>query len=176
QVQVDPHFSLQKQAEHVVHFNPDFEKNSFVNVEVKEGVLEAKNHSVVVFTNRNILETLSEETGVVVLRLVPFADSMKRAAELTAFEIDEKSTMDLPRQKGEQAEDVHLINFCELFCKSNNQHKPDIVSLLEPRISGTKVDTIIAKLGWKTSHRVKAVGFSEGIWVGWKNSIDLKVV
>ncbi|MBA0803998.1 hypothetical protein Gohar_014155, partial [Gossypium harknessii] len=71
---------------------------------VKEGVLEAKNHWAVVFTNRNILETLSEETGVVVLRLVPFADSMKRAAELTAFEIDEKSTMDLLRQKGEQAE------------------------------------------------------------------------
>ncbi|MBA0847906.1 hypothetical protein Goshw_025443 [Gossypium schwendimanii] len=84
QVKVDPHFSLQKQAKHVVHFNPTFEENSFVNVEVKEGVLEARNHSAVVFKNKNILEP--------------------RAVELIASEIDGKSAMDLSRQKGERAE------------------------------------------------------------------------
>ncbi|PPD66505.1 hypothetical protein GOBAR_DD36617 [Gossypium barbadense] len=144
QVKVDPHFSLQKQAKHVVHFNPTFEENSFVNVEVKEGVLEARNHSAVVFKNRNILEPVSEETGgsgpSTGIKLprevfkrqnakvtgskggwklnktlkgprnrfknfenirVPFADSMKRAVELIASEIDGKSAMDLSRQKGE---------------------------------------------------------------------------
>ncbi|MBA0620468.1 hypothetical protein Godav_006175 [Gossypium davidsonii] len=35
---------------------------------------------------------------------VPFADSMKMAAELIASEIDGKSTMDLLRQKGKRAE------------------------------------------------------------------------
>ncbi|MBA0755699.1 hypothetical protein Gogos_021783 [Gossypium gossypioides] len=147
QVKVDPHFSLQKQAKHVVHFNPTFEKNSFVNVEVKEGVLEARNHSTVAFKNRNILEPVSKETGgsgpstgiklprevfkgqnAKVTDLirgwklnktlkgpdnrfknfenirVPFADSMKRAVELIASEIDGKSAMDLSRQKGERAE------------------------------------------------------------------------
>ncbi|KAH1120984.1 hypothetical protein J1N35_004144 [Gossypium stocksii] len=63
QVKVDPHISLQKRAEHVVHFNPTFEENSFVNVEVKEGLLEAKNHLAVVFKNRNILEHVSKEIG-----------------------------------------------------------------------------------------------------------------
>ncbi|MFQ6648101.1 hypothetical protein Gotur_021107 [Gossypium turneri] len=147
QVKVDPHFSLQKQAKHVVHFNPSFEENSFVNVEVKEGVLEARNHSAVVFKNRNILEPVSEETGgsgpSTGIKLprevfkrqnakvtgskggwklnktlkgprnrfknfenirVPFADSMKRAVELIASEIDGKSAMDLSRQKGKRAE------------------------------------------------------------------------
>ncbi|MBA0604554.1 hypothetical protein Godav_017205 [Gossypium davidsonii] len=122
-------------------------KNSFVNVEVKEGVLEARNHSAVVFKNRNILEPVSEETGgsgpSTGIKLprevfkrqnakvtgskggwklnktlkgprnrfknfenirVPFADSMKRAVELIASEIDGKSAMDLSRQKGERAE------------------------------------------------------------------------
>ncbi|MBA0548204.1 hypothetical protein Golob_019314, partial [Gossypium lobatum] len=214
QVKVDPHFSLQKQAKHVVHFNPTFEENSFVNVEVKEGVLEARNHSAVVFKNRNILEPVSEETGgsgpSTGIKLprevfkrqnakvtgseggwklnktlkgprnrfknfenirVPFADSMKRAVELIASEIDGKSAMDLSRQKGERAEFSSTA-----FREYNNQHKLDIFSLLEPRISGTKADTIIAKLGWDKSYRVKAVEFSRGIWIGWKNSIGLEVI
>ncbi|MBA0674328.1 hypothetical protein Goari_015931, partial [Gossypium aridum] len=189
-------------------------ENSFVNVEVKEGVLEARNHSAVVFKNRNILEPVSEETGgsgpSTGIKLprevfkrqnakvtgseggwklnktlkgprnrfknfenirVPFADSMKRAVELIASEIDGKSAMDLSRQKGERAEFSSTA-----FREYNNQHKLDIFSLLEPRISGTKADTIIAKLGWDKSYRVEAVGFSRGIWIGWKNSIGLEVI
>ncbi|MFQ6667999.1 hypothetical protein Gotur_033834 [Gossypium turneri] len=37
------------QAEHVVHFNPTFEENSVTEVGVKENLLNAKNHSAVVF-------------------------------------------------------------------------------------------------------------------------------
>ncbi|MBA0626175.1 hypothetical protein Godav_003889 [Gossypium davidsonii] len=37
------------QAEHVVHFNPTFEENSVIEVGVKENLLNAKNHSTVVF-------------------------------------------------------------------------------------------------------------------------------
>ncbi|MFQ6648100.1 hypothetical protein Gotur_021108 [Gossypium turneri] len=66
--------------------------------------------------------------------------------------------------------------FLRAFREYNNQHKLDIFSLLEPRISGTKADTIIAKLGWYKSYRVEAVGFSRGIWIGWKNSIGLEVI
>ncbi|KAK5775448.1 hypothetical protein PVK06_043342 [Gossypium arboreum] len=60
-VKVDTSSSVQKQAQHVVHSNPTFEKSSFVNVEVKGGVLEAKNHSAVVFKRSSILEPISEE-------------------------------------------------------------------------------------------------------------------
>ncbi|PPE00263.1 hypothetical protein GOBAR_DD02700 [Gossypium barbadense] len=141
--------SIQKQAEHVVHFNPIFEESSFVNVEVKEGVLEAKNNSAVVLKKRSILEPVREEIGGsicpteikfprVVLKgqntnakvtsskegwklnktlkglsnrfknsentRVYFVDSMKRAAELIASEIDENSAKDLSQRKGEREE------------------------------------------------------------------------
>ncbi|KAH1121279.1 hypothetical protein J1N35_004439 [Gossypium stocksii] len=94
-----------KQSDHVVLFNPVFEENSFVNVEMKEGVLEARNHS----------------TG---------CGSGK---------------------------------FLRAFREYNTQHKPDIVSLLEPSISGVKADLTIAKMGWDKSHHVEAISFSGGI-------------
>ncbi|KAH1096692.1 hypothetical protein J1N35_013613 [Gossypium stocksii] len=54
-------------------------------------------------------------------------------------------------------------------------HKPDIVSLLETRVSGAKADKIIAKLGFQFSHRVEAIGFFGGIWLGWNNFVRLKI-
>lgn len=44
-----------------------------------------------------------------------------------------------------------MLNFRESFVNIN-QYKPDIVSLLEPIVSGTKVDTVIAKLRFENSH------------------------
>ncbi|KAA3487080.1 reverse transcriptase [Gossypium australe] len=52
--------------------------------------------------------------------------------------------------------------------------KPGIASLLEPRISGVKLDAVIAKLGFQYSHRVEAVGFSDGIWNNSKDTIRIK--
>lgn len=56
------------------------------------------------------------------------------------------------------------------------KYKPDIVSLLEPRVSGAKADSIIAKSGFQYSHRVEAIGFFGGIWIGWNDSVRLNVV
>ncbi|KAH1091415.1 hypothetical protein J1N35_018672 [Gossypium stocksii] len=53
--------------------------------------------------------------------------------------------------------------FLWAFWEYNNQYKPDIISLLEPSVSGGKADMIITKLGWDNSHRVEAVGFFRGI-------------
>ncbi|KAA3486517.1 reverse transcriptase [Gossypium australe] len=78
--------------------------------------------------------------------------------------------------KGSGSKGCASNKFLRAFREYDNQYKPDIVSLLEPRISGNKADKIIAKLGWDKSHRVESVGFSGGIWIGWKDSIDLKVV
>ncbi|KAH1090331.1 hypothetical protein J1N35_017588 [Gossypium stocksii] len=55
-------------------------------------------------------------------------------------------------------------------------YKPDIVSLLETRVSGAKADNIIAKLGFQYSHRVEAIGYSGGIWIGWKDTVRLEVI
>ncbi|XP_012083819.1 uncharacterized protein LOC105643331 [Jatropha curcas] len=54
-------------------------------------------------------------------------------------------------------------------------HKPIIVILLEPRISGEKADKVMKKIGYTHSHRVEATGFSGGIWIFWNNgwSVDI---
>ncbi|KAH1107463.1 hypothetical protein J1N35_011231 [Gossypium stocksii] len=52
--------SINNQEQHLVHFNPTFEGNSAINVVVKEGVLEATNHSVVVFKNNSKMESVSK--------------------------------------------------------------------------------------------------------------------
>ncbi|MBA0717576.1 hypothetical protein Golax_005377, partial [Gossypium laxum] len=114
QVKVDPPFSLQKQAKHIVHFNPTFDESSFVNVAVKEGVLEAKNHSTVVFKNSNILESVNKETGM--------------AAELIASEIDGKSTMDLLRKKGDRSVSIrydHLMAIRDFKAILSSDNKKD---------------------------------------------------
>ncbi|MBA0785623.1 hypothetical protein Gotri_027036 [Gossypium trilobum] len=54
--------------------------------------------------------------------------------------------------------------FLRVFQEYNAEHRPDIVCLVEPRVSGTKANIIIEKLGFNHSHRVEAVGFSGGIW------------
>ncbi|MBA0730766.1 hypothetical protein Golax_022675 [Gossypium laxum] len=161
QIQVEPQFSLHKKVDHVVHFNPTFEDNSFVNVEVNEGVLEAKNHSAVAFTNKSLLVIVNEELGVVNrLELICLGRFLR-----------DRMLKGLVQNEGYASD-----KFLRAFREYNNQHRPDIVSLLEPRICGNKVNIIIATLGWDKSHHVEAVGFSRGIWIGLKNSIDLKVV
>ncbi|KAK8553210.1 hypothetical protein V6N13_089422 [Hibiscus sabdariffa] len=41
----------------------------------------------------------------------------------------------------------------------------DLVVFIEPRISGHRADVLISALGFPHSHRVEAIGFSDGIWV-----------
>ncbi|KAH1031252.1 hypothetical protein J1N35_043426 [Gossypium stocksii] len=136
---LDHELSSLKQANRVVLFNPVFEENDFMNVEVKEGVLEASNHSAVVFNNKSPLEVGNEELRDSHLTSsnqakvdyksqsakkagskggwklnktlkglgnkfkmsensrVPFAESMKRAANLITSEIEEQSVNDLSR-------------------------------------------------------------------------------
>lgn len=57
-----------------------------------------------------------------------------------------------------------------------NKHKPDIVGLLEPRVSGTHADDICKNIGYENWIRVEAVGFSGGIWIFWKKDTQLSVI
>ncbi|KAA3486982.1 Endonuclease/exonuclease/phosphatase [Gossypium australe] len=58
----------------------------------------------------------------------------------------------------------------------NREHKPDLVGFLETRVSGVKVDSVIAKLSFDFSYHVEAVGFSGGIWIGWKDTISVDIL
>lgn len=55
-------------------------------------------------------------------------------------------------------------------------HKPDLVALFEPRISGSSADEVCKKTGFANWIRVEASGFSGGIWVLWNNSINIHIV
>ncbi|KAK5792754.1 hypothetical protein PVK06_033873 [Gossypium arboreum] len=68
------------------------------------------------------------------------------------------------------------LKFPPTFWEYNRENKPDLIGLLEIRVSGTKADSVIAKLGFEFSHRVEAMSFSGGIWIGWKNTIFVDIL
>ena len=51
-----------------------------------------------------------------------------------------------------------------------------MVALVEPRISGKKVDDFIIRSGFERSHRIEAEGFSGGIWLMWKDCFKVEVI
>ena len=51
-----------------------------------------------------------------------------------------------------------------------------LVVLMESRISGVKADKFIKKSGFDKSHCVEAVGFCRGIWLIWRNFIEVEVL
>ncbi|KAG8503146.1 hypothetical protein CXB51_000967 [Gossypium anomalum] len=77
---------------------------------------------------------------------------------------------------------LKAINGCassklvRVFRDYNWEHRLDLISLLETRVSGEKANLVIAKLGFHNSHRVEAVDFSGGIWIGWKDSVSVEVL
>ncbi|MBA0739955.1 hypothetical protein Gogos_013180, partial [Gossypium gossypioides] len=66
--------------------------------------------------------------------------------------------------------------FPRIFREYNMDFRPDIVGLLEPKVSGSKADDIIAKLGFHHSYRIEARGFFGGIQVGWRDTIQLEII
>ncbi|XP_028804741.1 uncharacterized protein LOC114759691 [Neltuma alba] len=55
-------------------------------------------------------------------------------------------------------------------------YRPDLVVLVEPRISGMTADKIIKKMGYPFSHRIEARGFAGGIWMIWSDKIKVNVI
>ncbi|GMI77447.1 hypothetical protein HRI_001414000 [Hibiscus trionum] len=55
-------------------------------------------------------------------------------------------------------------------------YKPDIVLMVEPRVSGLRAERFIAAMGFPHSHRVEAVGFAGGIWIAWWDTVALDII
>ncbi|KAL4320218.1 hypothetical protein GQ457_18G015180 [Hibiscus cannabinus] len=53
---------------------------------------------------------------------------------------------------------------------------PDIVVIMEPRVSGKGADRFIRKSGFEFSYRVEAHGFSGGIWLLWQASVQVEII
>ncbi|KAL4333466.1 hypothetical protein GQ457_07G012960 [Hibiscus cannabinus] len=56
------------------------------------------------------------------------------------------------------------------------KQKPDIVVIMEPRISGSEADKFIHRSRFEFSYRVEARGFSGGIWLLWRDTISVQVL
>lgn len=57
-----------------------------------------------------------------------------------------------------------------------HDHRPDLLVLSEPRVSGAKADGVIRKIGYRNSLRVESHGFSGGIWFLWKDTLSIRVL
>ncbi|KAK8694845.1 hypothetical protein V6N13_072389 [Hibiscus sabdariffa] len=69
--------------------------------------------------------------------------------------------------------DPNFLTTVRQFIQDNN---PDIIRLVEPRISGYKANSVILALGFPNSHRIEASGLSGGIWLCWKNTITTDIL
>lgn len=56
------------------------------------------------------------------------------------------------------------------------EYSLDMVVIVETRVSGTIVNSVISALGMSKSHRVKARGFSGGFWILWKDDVKVQVL
>nr|GMD95341.1 uncharacterized protein LOC109159904 [Ipomoea batatas] len=66
--------------------------------------------------------------------------------------------------------------FHRVFNNLIHSHKPAIVGLVEPKVSGSQANAICTKLGFPNWVRVEAVGFSGGIWVFWSDVVNVYVL
>lgn len=55
-------------------------------------------------------------------------------------------------------------------------HRPDVLVLIEPRVSGIKADDICLKIGFDNWIRVEAVGFSDRILIFLNKEVGLDVL
>ncbi|GMJ01488.1 hypothetical protein HRI_003818000 [Hibiscus trionum] len=62
-------------------------------------------------------------------------------------------------------------DFLRYFKLMVKVQQPNIVAVVEPHISGIKVDNFIRFSGFDSSYRVEATCFSGGIWVLWKSTV-----
>ncbi|XP_019166674.1 PREDICTED: uncharacterized protein LOC109162425 [Ipomoea nil] len=66
-------------------------------------------------------------------------------------------------------------NFQRILKTLLKNHKPDLIGLVEPKVSGDHANDICSKLGFDDWVRVEAIGFSGGIWVLWNKPLDITV-
>ncbi|MBA0827980.1 hypothetical protein Goarm_012714, partial [Gossypium armourianum] len=132
---------------------------------VKGGILDAKKHSAVVFQEK------------VNSNLARASDS----CELADAEASSRST----KRKGIEEKSSGSNGASDLISSELNGQEAKILINEEgerPNISATgrhcevKAGAIIANLGLEKSHRMEVVDFSRGIWLGWKETLDLEVI
>ncbi|TYH80005.1 hypothetical protein ES332_D03G103400v1 [Gossypium tomentosum] len=67
----------------------------------------------------------------------------------------------------------HFHRFIKEYTK---ELSPDLVGFFYTRISDSRVDDVIEKLGFQNSFKIEAIGFSWGIWLLWSDNIKVDVI
>ncbi|MBA0670507.1 hypothetical protein Goklo_025469, partial [Gossypium klotzschianum] len=111
---------------------------------------------------RNACVKVNSDAAYMKMERVHILSSANRVAHQLANEgIKQKTNIFLMNDEPEFAEGCASVKFHGMFQEYNMEFKPDIMSLLETRVSGVKVDKIIDKLGFQYSHWVKLMVFLE---------------
>ncbi|KAH9648695.1 reverse transcriptase domain-containing protein [Citrus sinensis] len=93
----------------------------------------------------------------------------------SAGSLEDKNQMALENQAFE-SERVLSQGFRRTFNGLVKNYNPTLVAVFEPRVSDIKADNLIRKSGFARSHRVEAMGFSGGIWLLWKEGLNVEIV
>ncbi|KAL4282241.1 hypothetical protein GQ457_03G010920 [Hibiscus cannabinus] len=133
-------------------------------------------------------KTRKEDTGVahstVADHLTPLVRELDKAAATEKLRV--------PSPRASTAMDTRDVNWCSnsafeqlgacdvefnrSFKLLIRKQRPDIVAIMEPRISGRAADKFIQRSSFEFSYRVEAHGFSGGIWVLWRSTVKLEVL
>ncbi|CAI9114900.1 OLC1v1015718C1 [Oldenlandia corymbosa var. corymbosa] len=65
--------------------------------------------------------------------------------------------------------------FHRAFSDTISQYKPDVMAVLEPRIGGKRADDVVKISGFDRSFRIEAQGFAGGIWILWRDRVDVEI-
>ncbi|KAH1038646.1 hypothetical protein J1N35_040389 [Gossypium stocksii] len=171
------HFDSKLQADILdnikAHFNPVFEGPVEVEVQLTDNILDHGKHSPVTF--KNFSNSLNQSKGHT-FESMSAVDSMKEVAKLISSNLSNEAEIEVLAEPVPSGLSDPCAKFPRIFHEYNMEHKPDIVSLLETRFSGSKADKIITKLGFQFSNRLEAIGYAESIWIGWNKSIRVEII
>ncbi|XP_019184814.1 PREDICTED: uncharacterized protein LOC109179775 [Ipomoea nil] len=55
-------------------------------------------------------------------------------------------------------------------------HKPSLICLFEPKVSGVQANDICSSFAFDEWIRVESVGYSGGIWLFWNNTLSVEIL
>lgn len=58
----------------------------------------------------------------------------------------------------------------------DGEFKIDCIALFETKVSGHKVESVCAKMGFEYSFQIEVVGFRCGIWFLWKEGTSIEIL
>lgn len=67
------------------------------------------------------------------------------------------------------------MNFHKILKEYIREFDPALIVLMETIVSRVQANRVVHSIGWPYFYRIKAMGFSGGIWALWKDNVEVKV-